>query len=670
MTSKLSSKPLEGEEKIENKFSSDEHHTIRLLKESKLPDEFYNSLADRLQKGDRFLTLLKKFLDEAGITSYVPASQEFRKVVADYYLKSYTPEKKCVKTLIRDNGGQFSEAYFERIFPQEYAKMLWFVVVGCPRSSDIDVIVIVDGKSHTNGKTLPLTSEDLKTIRSKLTAVGYDPKKEIDINVLALKDKKIVACFKGGKETANIIIHTADLHKQVEFSNSGIKYDSQSRPTNMSDLLDEVPATDEMIFGRVHAILKFIIEYLEIISLDYRSIRPEKMDVMATGEVNNMLTFVQKVMTEKYVIINHSSISDKKKEYEIRSFYKSVVMKILQLALIQKGKCYFTKDEIGESCEEIFENESKDNISTYIKRSRYYLFRGSCTWAPQEEDSDLSFIKKLFSLFYQMAQVILQKKNPNKIVSIPLSIIIDDSQDEKSSLPKSLSEKTDFIKLFFKSPSTPTEELEQFWKNLSKGKTVNDCFPLISSKRDDFLSFISCHKHLAQKLDDCIEFCNQRSPEWLKLLTEYRCGNNGGVIKDNFEALYNLIRGCILEQLAITYFDPESIGLKGYKKWSVGFLVEKKIKGARGFAPDLLVMGINPSGKMELITIEIKGLKSFDCSSDYTRGLNLASSQVTSARDILSKNIPSEDLVINRGIVLICSIKNGSFVMNHHFVDF
>jgi len=654
------------EEKIEN---NRDHPVIRLLKNNKLPCEFYNSLAKRLQDGDRSLTLLKKSFDGTNITTYDPKSLTFREVVAKYYLKNYNPVKKCVKTI--QLIYPVPEDYFAKIFRHEYATVLWFVVVGCPRSSDIDVMVIVDAKSHSNGKTFPLTSEDHELIRSKLTSIGYDSKREIDINVIALKEKKIVACFKGGKETANIVIHTAKLHKQVEFPQSGIKYDSQSRPTNIADLIEEVPITEDMIYGRIQAILKFILEYLEIISINYLDLRPEKMDSMATGNDLKMLEFVQKIMTKKSVNLDVTNISDKKKQYEVRSFYKSLVMKFLQLyLLIQKEKCYFTKDEIASSCSEIFtETEKKEETESYIKRSRYYLFRGSCNWAPQEEDTDLTFLNKLLIKFYGVTQSFIQKRNPHKIVSIACDQILEKSQDEKSqSLPK------DLLSLFFKSIATPTIEFKEFWKIYSKGRTVNQCFPLPSSKREDFLSWINIkvkNSTLSGLLDNSIEFCDQRSDEWLKLLSEfYKCGNNGGVIKGDFESFYNLIRGAILEKLAIDCFDPEAIGLKGYKKWSVGFVVEEKIKGSRGFAPDLLVMGIDSSGKMELITIEIKGLKSFECRSDYDRGLNLASKQVTSAREILSKKISQDDLIISRGIVLICSIKDGSFVMNHHFVDF
>jgi hypothetical protein len=73
----------------------------------------------------------------------------------------------------------------------------------------------------------------------------------------------------------------------------------------------------------------------------------------------------------------------------------------------------------------------------------------------------------------------------------------------------------------------------------------------------------------------------------------------------------------------------------------------------------------------ELIIVEIKTLKHSQKNSDYYRGLDLATKQITSGRDIIMKsNLNSNSkLRINRGLIILSYVNDKTLTINidvHH----
>jgi hypothetical protein len=189
----------------------------------------------------------------------------------------------------------------------------------------------------------------------------------------------------------------------------------------------------------------------------------------------------------------------------------------------------------------------------------------------------------------------------------------------------------------------------------------------------------------------------QRTDEWKHLLSEfYVCGNNGAEIGSSFQAVYNLIRGSILEEWCTTFCPAfylrdvlEEIVEKNSKirtgvmsgvveiiPLEVGLVVAQiGLEGCRGAAPDLLLLCLRETdGRVDtplLIPVEIKGLKVGDSpvkpteNSDYRRGLSLARRQVRSVKEIVRSGF-----LIEFGLIVLTWIHSEQMGMEVHTVPF
>ena len=78
---------------------------------------------------------------------------------------------------------------------------------------------------------------------------------------------------------------------------------------------------------------------------------------------------------------------------------------------------------------------------------------------------------------------------------------------------------------------------------------------------------------------------------------------------------------------------------------------------------------IKKKHQFEILGIPTKGLKTANHNADYYRGLNLATKQISSGKTILSKYLTYEQLIIKRGIIILCFIENEQFNMEIHVVE-
>ena len=153
-------------------------------------------------------------------------------------------------------------------------------------------------------------------------------------------------------------------------------------------------------------------------------------------------------------------------------------------------------------------------------------------------------------------------------------------------------------------------------------------------------------------------FVNQRTDEWKKLLKFYRCGSNGGGIGEGFQGIYNLIRGNIIESLAIETLDTEFLGETDVTKFSLGFVVEERgTEGSPGASPDLMLL-ITRGKSIEIIPVEIKSLKRGVHNSDYYRGLHLAKKQIKGVKTLLESAGHHHLVTVNRGLIIIAHIED------------
>jgi hypothetical protein len=82
------------------------------------------------------------------------------------------------------------------------------VCVGCPESTDEDVIVIVDEKYDVD--TIEV---DMDIVKHKLSIIGIDTDTKIDINIVHIYDGQVIKSKKGSIKTIQgIIYYTQNLH--------------------------------------------------------------------------------------------------------------------------------------------------------------------------------------------------------------------------------------------------------------------------------------------------------------------------------------------------------------------------------------------------------------------------------------------------------------------------
>ena len=190
------------------------------------------------------------------------------------------------------------------------------------------------------------------------------------------------------------------------------------------------------------------------------------------------------------------------------------------------------------------------------------------------------------------------------------------------------------INEFKKSPQHPTDRFCKIFSNSYDAENLNKAFMAPCTN-------INC---LSQELKSRVYTVAPKSPEWSCLLSQHDCGRNSGVIPippglsscDKVAFRYNLIRGCIGEDIATYYIKKnclyDIVGML-YITVIVGLIVEsKRYIGSRGCAPDIIIKTF--LGK--LIPIEIKTIYGTPTrNSHFTRAMYLATRQVQTCNDLI-----------------------------------
>lgn len=500
----------------------------------------------------------------------------------------------------------FPQSYLESLCTEMFSTYDLFVVFGCPLSTDIDVVVFVNSIYNNHGNVYPLFSYEYERLVDELKNIGYDTDtKEIDISLVVLENKNIVALSKAGRETQNIINHTYHLHKQ--------KYS-----------LPLIDSFDVDIFDKCRAISKYYLDNLKSIAKDYEEIRYEKADVYVAG-TSEMINYCK-------TIILHINLENTESIEWINTM-KSLVMKYVQLILLEQNLYEYTKNGlikiIGELCGKEFPSVSV-NVEWFLMRGKSGFF--SKDLIPFLHTKFISILEKYESQF------------DVQTVSISFDDLVVPVNIEIIGL--------DLFTEFLSSPVTPTEKFTKIWTETYNDVSLNKLFETkstIESKRGLLLKFFDETYH------SNFLWQNQRSNEWINLLTYYTCGKNSKNIGTDMQSKYNLIRGCLSEIVICNSFDPSTIGLVGFEKIELGLLVENTKEKSKGCAPDLLLVS-----DTEIIQVEIKCLKTDRKNSDYYREFDLAKKQSRDFKNIIKTFSSPFDMtkIIKRSLIILSYYKN------------
>jgi len=503
------------------------------------------------------------------------------------------------------------------------------VVIGCPGSTDIDVVVFVTKENIKDGKPLELSPTLLITLMTELRDAGYSIESidDLDINVLCVNESgHIIANMKGGAEIANIINLTHHYHKQ--------KYP-----------IPHLQTIEVSIFDKLRAISKFILDNLKNLTIDYEKIRSSKQEAYQNG-TDSMIQFT---VSEDF--LGNLDLVNINNTKEWKDLWKSLTMKFCQLILLVDDQYEYTKEQLAVKTAKLF--PERENLTDELL---WFLFRGN------KGRIDIDNTEDTIRFLHQKYCVIVA----NHFASVkPSYMTITRDTLLKTIIEQELPFPEDLLKAFFESPNVPTLTFEKLWVefvllykevyNVSSF-SLNKLFQTPVSSLGDRLKLFTL---LGKTNYEQFVWIAQRSDEWFALRKLYPGGTDLGNISDTLQATYNLLRGSITEMIIQKLFSPSVIKLKNEDySWVDTGLIHN---GKKSCAPDGLLVS-----STKLIPVEIKSLHTSVKNSDYYRGIELATKQCNSVRTILNR----PGVITHYLVILSWYNPDGSLELELHYKEF
>ena len=504
-----------------------------------------------------------------------------------------------------------------------------WVVIGCPGSTDIDVVVFVTKENIKDGKPLELSPTLLITLMTELRDARYSIESidDLDINVLCVNEEgHIIANAKGGAEIANIINTTHQYHKQ--------KYP-----------IHYLQTIEVSIFDKLRAISKFILDKLKNLTQDYEKIRSSKQEAYQNGTDAMILFTVSEDFLGNLDLVNINNTK------EWKDLWKSLTMKFCQLILLVNKQYEYTKEQLAKKTGKLF--PELENLTDELL---WFLFRGNKGRIDIDNTEDT--IRFLHQKYCEIVTNHFESVKPT-YMTITKDTLLDTIIEQELHFPE------DLLKAFFESPNVPTSTFEKLWDefvllykevyNVSSF-SLNKLFQTPVSSLDDRLKLFTL---LGKTNYEQFVWIAQRSDEWFALRKLYPGGTDLGNIGETLQAIYNLIRGSITEMIIQELFSPSVIGLKNeaYRWLDTGLIHNAK----KSCAPDGLLVS-----STDIIPVEIKSLHSSVRNSDYYRGIKLATKQCNSVRTILNR----PDVITHYLVILSWYKPDGSLELELHYKEF
>ncbi len=501
--------------------------------------------------------------------------------------------------------------YFEKNSPEYFSIYQSFNVFGDNVSRDIDILLSVENPCN------PLLSSEYHRLIGDLKELGYNIKKDIDYNLVKIKDGLIQDLQKGGSETQNILYYTYHLHKQ--------KYDMMINKT-----------VKEKIHYKAMSINKFILNYLQYFVKDYDKIRLEKSKAYKDGGIK-LVKFTTSLW-DKFVL--DTSFNEKSEDV-----WKSLTVKYIQLLALYTG----VYDELSET-QKIFYYTKYGMIR--IALLVIYALELNIANYDLIDIENLLFRRKcnnfeLIKIFHQKFSEIIVETYPKFSNNLNTKIL---NQFDRNTLPT-----IKLQELYFKNPIFLNTEFCKLWANKYN---INLHDPFISPSNN-----VSLIKEYFPNIYQRIHLEAQGTQSWKKLLNFYNCGSNTGIIPlspsfEEWEIIQkrsNLIMGLVGENICLN-----NINYQNYKLVRLGLVVKEKNKiNSDGCAPDGLLVSFK---KKEIIPIEIKTISSEPNDGNiFKREFFLATKQLRTATEILNYN---NNIISKKGMLIILWIyqKNNKWI--------
>lgn len=444
---------------------------------------------------------------------------------------------KVIENIISQLGAYITKFYniiLECQKNKSYAGFYAFNIFGCPESTDIDILVAVSDRTHVQK---PINMDQLK---KQLVALGYDTKREIDVNVIFVEDGNIEVTSKGAGETQNMLYETYKYHKQA--------YPCLVSRKIKVDIKEKFLATVKFIIDNLK-ILIGIIEYQ--VERDNR----KKSYVTQTSRINYVLSIINKI---KFIDTP-----------QWRDVMKSLTIKVIQLMLGEKSEIVYTKNELAVEFDKFYPG-TYQNVLWLLFRGKKGIYNENCT-------------KIILDQFIQSAHT--NSPDELKWIRLPLDLTLNPTQLQNI-----------LISEFIKSPFQPTDVFVTNFNGVCPDRNINGVFQIHCENTNLLPKEILEHCILIpQRSKEWIELLTYYTCGKGNGVIPYT-----GLRWVEF--YYNLIRGCIIELSVIKNCDFSKIIGEKYNGVTVGMLVEDKKKGSLGIAPDLLL--VTRSGRIIPVEIK------------------------------------------------------------------
>lgn len=271
-------------------------------------------------------------------------------------------------------GTPLLEICIAAIPPKSLVTYEYFVVMGCPWSTDIDCLVFCPSR-FSEEKLDDLNEEEEKRLVSDLQRLGYDTSRGVDYSLVVVRDNRVINSSKGGSGNANIALRTWRFHKQVMSDSNEIplafeKYDVQylTIESNSSDYFDMLRAISKFIWDNSKYLTKkteYDIQSLYLLrELVYKGDTSENK-VFTITKIRPLLEIVDRwILKMRDPAKNLGEFapmfgSNKTNAGHWVSCMKSLTMKFIQVIVWDldgsNETIAYTKEEIAEQSRRIFE---------------------------------------------------------------------------------------------------------------------------------------------------------------------------------------------------------------------------------------------------------------------------------------------------------------------------
>jgi hypothetical protein len=693
----LSSSPEIGHE-LDPKDNKLAKILFTLFSDDKIPDGFYEAMirmmqnfnAEKREWNTSFLDIWKGILRdvENGVDAEFSAIREYIRTRFVHLLSV-----KSSNAIRKLNGVSehyaFSVDAFEQMDPDSYTQYTAFLVIGCPWSTDIDVIVFCPASANNDGNVVPLFTSEFYRLKVEIATLGYDVEgRDVDYNLIVVENDVIVASTKGGKETANIALATHHFHAQQMNDVGDTPLALELFPLQIVELGSEEFET------KVRSLAKYCWDFLKYLTPkdkydEFYDIRRSVYEM----EMRALMTQLPKLLPLIVTDPEHAALIGLDMTHW-RTRFKSLTMKLVQIIVFHLDSTMtYTKAEIAEDSRKIATAHPLELSEDAVYAGCLYnLSRGS------RGEFQSGLFEALIEIYLKIVDEILDDS-----AKTSFAVNSDSLENCLPGFPEPLS--LELVQMFLTSPKNATTDFEAAWyahidEVFHEDRTVNQVFIQDLTSAVRFLAEIRELKLVPSSTLEVIArqfvMVGQRTEEWKHLLSSvYKCGNNGAEIGTSFQALYNLIRGSILEEWCTEFcpaFDLRVLGEMLDKASTLdvsilsnvvrvfpletGLVVEEIGKfGCAGAAPDLMLVCLREMDGVPveplLIPIEMKGLKTGASRSqpkyngDYRRGLSLATRQISSV-----KRVVTSGFVIPFGLIVLCWIFDSDLCMEVHVIPF